>query len=125
MPNISFSPEDLASTNKLEAGWYKLLVKSIEEGPGKKDPTSTTYSCEFVVVEPVKVKDTPIPHWFSDKMMVKAVIFIKCFVKSIEAGKQYPLESTVGKHVMGYCQWDMENTRNIILDFKPVATAAV
>lgn len=119
MPGVSFSPEDLASTNKLDAAWYKLNIKSIEEGPGKSDPSSTTYTCEFVVGEG-KFKDTPIKHWFSDKMMVKVVIYIKCFVKTVEAGKQYPLEATVGKTVMAYCQWDMERTSNVILDFKPV-----
>ena len=119
MPGITFSQEDIASTNKLDAAWYKLNVKSIVAGPGKKDPTSTTWTCEFVVAEGPAV-NTPIPCWFSDKMMKNIINYMSCFVAKIEPGKEYPIESTVGKTIIGWCRWNMEQKSNEIIDFKKV-----
>ena len=120
MPGISFTAEDIASGNKLDAAWYKLLVKSIVPGPGKKDPSSTTYTCEFVVDQDLG-KGTPIRFWFSDKMPKVIIEYLQSgFVAKIEPGKDYPIEATVGKHVMGYCNWDMEQKANVIQSFKKV-----
>ena len=120
MPGISFTPEDLASTNKLDAAWYKLKILDVVEGAGKKDPTSTTWTISLAVAEGPKAP-TPVTHWLSTKMMDRAAIFMKCFVASPEAGKVYPIEETKGKEIMAYAQWDMERNSNVILDFKKVA----
>jgi len=37
MPGITFTKEDLAASNKLPSGWYKLNIGDISEGPGKND----------------------------------------------------------------------------------------
>lgn len=119
MPDVTFTQSDLASTNKLEAAFYPAVLKSINAGPGKKDPSSTTWSCEFVVTDG-PAKDTPIPFWFSDKMIKTIILYVQCFVAKIEAGKAYPLEATVGKPVKIFARWNMEQKQNEILDFQKV-----
>lgn len=119
MPGISFSQKDLAASNQLPAGWYKLNVDDISEGAGKKDPTSTTWTCQFSVAEG-EFAMTPIPHWFSSKMMENAARYLHCFIGNLEAGKVYPIEETKGRQVMGYCYFDLENNRNSIKDFKRI-----
>src|SRR6266436_5839396 len=119
MPGITFTKEDLSASNKLDAGWYKLNIIDIVEGPGGKDPSSTTWTCKFVVVDGPK-EGTPITHWFSSKMQDRAAVFIRCFTKDPVPGKVYPIEETKGKQVLGYCTWDLANNRNTIMDFKQV-----
>jgi len=54
-------------------------------------------------------------------MIDRAAVYMRCFVENPVEGKSYPIEGTKGKQIMGYCQWDMDNNRNTILDFKKVA----
>lgn len=120
MPGITFTASDLASTNKLDPSWYKLIVRSVTSGPGKKDPSSITWEVSLEVAEGAAA-GTPIKTWFSDKFMKPAVFFMGCFVANIEPGKEYPIEGTVGKHVLGYCKFNMEQKNNEVLDFKKAA----
>ena len=125
MPKIRFSEEDLLERNQLSAGWRKLKVKSVSEGVGKKDPTSTVWECVFVVSDGSKDNGTPIRHWFSEKAMGRVVDFIKAFTGGkAEKDKEYELDDTVGREVMGYCKYDVDQKWNTIEDFKPVQVAA-
>jgi hypothetical protein len=121
MPKITFTQENLLERNQLEAGWYKFLVKEITEGPGKSDPTSTVYTTDFVVADG-PAKNTPVKHWFTEKQMGRIVDFLKCFLggKSAEAGREYDLSDTKGRHVMGYVKYDTERAQNVIEAFKAV-----
>ncbi len=124
MPKVTFSKEDLLGGKQLTAGWRKLKVKEITEAPGKKDPTSTTWPCVFVVEEGPDI-GVPIKHWFSEKQMERLSNFIVCFLPpaangQIEPGKEIELSQTVGKSVMGYCAYDVATRFNSIQDFKPV-----
>ena len=119
MPDITFTQENLLERTQLTAGWRELKIKSVDEGPGKKDPTATVWEVVFVV-DDGKDLGTPIRHWFSEKAMGRIVDFVKCFTGGkVEAGKKYNLDSTVGRSVQGYCQYDMSQGFNVIKDFKP------
>lgn len=120
MPDVTFGQEDINSALPLEpAGWFPGALRSVTEGPGKSDPSGTTYTCEFEIIDGPR-KGTIIPHWFSSKMQANIIRFIRCYVQNIEAGKKYPLEGTVGKPVMIYGAYDVERNSNVIKDFKPV-----
>lgn len=119
MPEVTFSPEQLLANTELSAGWYPMSLKDISEGPGTKDPSSTTWTCEFEVIDGPS-KGTLIATWFSSKMMVNLINYVKCFVPKLEAGKAYPLDQTKGKPVMGYVVFDLERNANVIKSFKPV-----
>jgi hypothetical protein len=120
MPEIKFSQEDLLERTALNAGWRVLVCKSIEEGPGKNDPTSIVYPCVFVVDEGKEI-GVPIRHWFSEKAPGRIVDYIKCFVPGgkLEAGKVYELNQTVGLRVEGYCLYDQKQGYNTIQDWRP------
>ena len=121
MPEIKFTQEDLLERATLSPGWRTLVVKSVEEGPGKNDPTSTVYPCVFVIECQCPENGMPIRHWFSEKAMGRMVDYLKCFVPNgkLEAGKIYNLDQTIGKRVQGYCQYDPAQGYNIIKDWKP------
>ena len=120
MPEVKFTQEDLLERTQLSPGWRVLICKSIEEGPGKTDPTSIVYTCVFVVDDGKEV-GVPIRHWFSEKAMGRIVDYVKCFLAGgkAEAGKVYELDQTVGKRVEGYCQYDMNQGYNVIKDWRP------
>ncbi len=119
MPGISFTPEDVVATAEITAGWYPMVAKSIVSGPGKKDPSSTTWTCIFKIVDG-PYNGAEIQYWFSTKMAKNAIRYMKCFVSDIKPGETYPIEDTVDRPVQGYVVWDLENQNNVIKDFKPV-----
>lgn len=119
MPGITFSQEDVVSTAEIKAGWYPMTAKSVIVGPGKKDPTSTTWTCEFEVSDG-ELKGVKIMTWFSTKMIKQAIRYMRCFVADLKGNQEYPIEDTVGRPVQGYIVWDIENLNNTIKDFKPV-----
>jgi hypothetical protein len=119
MPKVKFTEADLKDS-KLEPGWRLLDVKSVSDWkPGKKDPTSLTIECLFVVSEG-KDAGTPIKHWFTEKQMNYLGRYIKCFVATPVAGKEYEASETVGKKVQGYCENDISTGFNVVKDFRPV-----
>ena len=120
MPTINFTKENLLERKQLKAGWRKLKVKSIDEGPGKNDPDSIVWPVIFIVDEGDDL-GTPVNHWFTEKQMGRLSEFVACFTGGkIEPGKDYSLEQTIGKHVMGYVEYDIKSGFNSIKDFKPV-----
>lgn len=124
MPEIKFTQEDLLERTQLAPAWRTLICKSVEEGPGKQDPTSITYPCVFVVDSGTDI-GVPIRHWFSEKAMGRMVDYIKCFTGGkIEVGKVYELGQTIGQRVEGYCQYDLAQGYNVIKDWRPVQKGA-
>jgi len=121
MPKIKFSQENLLERNQLAPGWRKLKVKSIEEGPGKSDPTSIVWTCVFVVNDGSKDNGTPIRHWFSEKAMGRLVDFIRAVAGKVDAEKEYELNDAVNREVMGYCKYDIEQKFNTIEDWRPLS----
>lgn len=119
MPEIQFSQESILSLGEFSAGWYPMQAKSISEGPGTKDPSSTTWTCEFEVIDGPK-KGAQITTWFSSKMPANALNYLKCFVKDPQPGVSYPLDQTVDKPIMGYVVFDMDRNANVIKSFKPI-----
>ncbi len=119
MPDVTFSEQDILTMKELPAGWYPMSMTSCSEGPGTKDPSSTTWTCEFEVVDG-PFKGAIIPTWFSNKMIKNIGRYIRCFVANIAANQSYPLDSTIGKPVMGYVVFNMDRASNEIKDFKPV-----
>lgn len=120
MPSVTFTKEDLLERKQLAAGWRKLLVKEVSEKPGSSDPTSTTWPVKFVIDDGPDI-GVPINHWFSEKAMGRLSEFVKCFTGNgqVEPGKAFELSQTQGRHVMGYCQYDLKTGFNTIQDFKP------
>lgn len=119
MPEVTFTQEDILSSAEMPSQWYPLALKTVNEGPGKKDPSSTTWECEFEVIDGAN-KGGIIKTWFSSKMMKNVIRYIKCFVAQPVAGTTYKIDQTIGKPVMGYVKWDIENLNNVIMDYKPV-----
>jgi hypothetical protein len=119
MPDVTFTQEDIVSSVAMEAGWQPIALKDVSEGPGTKDPSSTTWRCEFVVMDG-PYKGATILHYFSNKMMKNVINYIACFVAKPVAGQSYPLEGTKDKLVQGYCQHDISFNNNKIVSFKPV-----
>lgn len=122
MPEIKFTQENLLERTQLGPGWRTLVCKSVEEGPGVKDPSSITYTCMFVV-DAGPETGVPIRFWFSDKAMGRMVDYIKCFIPGgkVEVGKVYDLAQTIGLKVDGYCQYDIGQGYNVIKDWRPAA----
>lgn len=119
MPEVSFTTENLLERRQLKAGWRKLKVKSVEQKPGVNDPDSITWPTVFIVDEGDDL-GTPVNHWFTEKQMGRLAEFIKCFTNGvIESSKKYKLEDTVGRHVMGYVEYDIKTGFNSIKYFKP------
>lgn len=121
MPAVSFTKENLLERNQLKAGWRKLKVKETTEAQGKNDPDSITWPTVFVVDEGADL-GVPVNHWFTEKQMGRLAEYLKCFIPNgkVEEGKKYELSDTIGKHVMGYVEYDIKTGFNSIKDFKPV-----
>lgn len=126
MPGISFSQDDIASNAKLDAQWYPLEIIAVNSGPGTKDPTSTTWKIEMRINDGPN-KGTPITHFINNGSpgalkMTKGFSFVQCFATDkLEANKEYPIESTAGKRIQAFIQYDMERNENKVLDFKRAA----
>jgi hypothetical protein len=119
MPAVSFTKENLLERKQLKAGWRKLKVKSISEGPGKSDPDSTVYPV-VLVIDDGEDLGTPVNHWFTEKQMGRLSEFVACFTGGVvDPNKEYSLDSIVGRHIMGYCEFDIKTGFNVIKDFKP------
>jgi hypothetical protein len=120
MPEIQFTKENLLERRQLKAGWRKLKVKSVSEGPGKSDPDSTVFPVTFIVEEGEDL-GTPVNHWFTEKQMGRLAEFVQCFVGGqVDITKKYRLEDTIGRVVSGYVEYDIKTGFNTIKDFKPV-----
>lgn len=122
MPGITFTPDQIAASAKLDAQWYDCDIVDVTSGPGTKDPTSTTWRIELRVASG-PAKGTPVTHFINNASngalkMTKAFSYIYCFVDKLEPGKEYPIESTKGKKIAAYIQYDMERNDNTVLDFK-------
>ena len=123
MPEVSFTKENLLERKQLKAGWRKLKVKSIDEKPGVNDPESITWPTIFVVDDGEDF-GVPVNHWFTEKQMGRLSEFVKCFTGGeVSEGKSYKLESLVGRHVLGYVEYDIKTGFNSIKDFRPVTVA--
>ncbi len=118
MPGINFTQEDIISAAELPASWYPLKAQSIVEGPGKNDPSSTTWTCKFIITDG-EFKGRVIDYWFSSKMMKNAIRYLKCFGVQVKPGENYAIEETVDKPVQGYLVWDVNQLTMTIKDFKP------
>jgi hypothetical protein len=125
MPKIRFTKENLLERKQLKAGWRKLKVKEIsDDTPGKNDPDSITWPATFIV-DGGDDDGVPIKHWFTEKQMGRLSEYIQCFTAgSVDLNKDYELKDTVGRSVMGYCEYDIKQGFNTIRDFKPVQKGA-
>ena len=121
MPEVQFTKENLLERKQLKAGWRKLKVKSVSEGPGKNDPDSIVWPVVFIVDDGEEI-GTPVNHWFTEKQMGRLAEFISCFTsgKEVDVNKKYKLEDVVGRMVSGYVEYDIKSGFNTIKDFKPV-----
>jgi hypothetical protein len=125
MPEVKFTQEDLLERTKLAPGWRTLICKSVEEGPGKNDPSSIVYPCVFVV-DGGPENGVPIRHWFSEKAPGRMVEYVECFVPNgkLEPGKVYELSQTVGKKIRGFCKFDQKQGYNIIDGWEPAGKSS-
>jgi len=121
MPSVRFTKEDLLARKQLSAGWRQVKIKSIDEEPGVKDPTSINYVCT-VVVETGPDEGVTIKNWFSEKRMDLLSKFIECFIpnRTIDTNKDYDLNQTIGRSVEAYCQYDIQRQWNSVLDWRPI-----
>jgi hypothetical protein len=124
MPEIRFTQEDLNERKPLTPGWRTLEVMQVSEGPGKKDPSSTTYPMVLIVRSPEADAGTRLRVYFNEKIIGRIIDYLKCFVPggNLDPSKTYRLEDTVGYHVDGYCLYNIETGFNEIKDWRP-ATA--
>ena len=120
MPKVTFTKENLLERKPLTAKWRKLKVKSVTEKAGVSDPDSITYPTVFIVEEGDDA-GVPINHWFTEKQMGRLSEYLACFIPSgVAESKEYELNDTVGRSVLGYCEYDSKTGFNVVKDFKPV-----
>lgn len=126
MPEVKFTQEDLLERTQLQPTWYTVVCKSVEEGPGKNDPSSIVYACVFIV-EDGPAKGVPVRHWFSEKAMGRVVDYIRAFMPGgkVEPGKVYDLDQTIGLKVGAYIQYDPVQGYNTIKDWRPASKAGM
>jgi hypothetical protein len=124
MPKVRFSQEDFLEGNQLTPGWRTLKVRSVTEQAGKRDPSSTVWEVAFLVSDGSKDNGTPIRHWFTEKRMKNLAAFVRCFAPKAEKDKDYELDELVGREIMGYCKYDVEQKWNTIEDFRPIQMSA-
>ena len=118
LPGITFTEQDMKEVGDLQAGWYNLNVKSMTEGPGKNDPSATSWATVFVI------KDGPfegreVRNTFSTNFKSMVYKFLKCFTE-VKAGTTIPIEDTIGRDVQGYIVMDPTSGYPNIKDFKPI-----
>jgi hypothetical protein len=125
MPEVRFTQEDLLERTQLTPNWRTLVCKSVDEGPGKNDPSSIVYPCLFII-DGGPENGVPIRHWFSEKAAGRIVDYVKCFIGNgkLEPGKSYELNQTIGQRVEGYCLYDQKQGFNVIQDWRPASKAA-
>lgn len=123
MPEVTFDLSNLLERKQLSPAWRTLVVKSVDEKAGTKDPTSTTWPVVFTV-DGGSDDGVPINHWFTEKQMGRLAAFIACFLPNgkAEVGKKYELTDTIGRKVEGYCLHDPDSSWNTIKDFRPAKT---
>lgn len=122
MPKLSFTQDAIAANKKLDAQWYELDILTVTSKPGTKDPSSTTWAIEMRVNEGPSA-GVPVTHYINDASagalkMTKAFSYLECFTSKIEAAKEYDIESTAGRKIGAYIQFDMERQQNTVLDFR-------
>jgi hypothetical protein len=121
MPEVRFTKQDLQERTPLSPGWRVVICKSIDEGPGKNDPTSTVYPCVFEIAGDGPESGIPIRHWFSEKTPGRIADYIRCFLdenEKLEPGVGYKLEKTINKKVEAFCRFDPKQGYNGIEDFR-------
>jgi hypothetical protein len=119
VPEIQFTHENLLERKQLKAGWRKLKVKSVSEGPGKNDPESIVWPVVFIIDEGEDL-GVPVNHWFTEKQMGRLAEFIRCFTGGdVDVNKKYKLEDVIGRLIQGYVEYDIKTGFNSIKDFKP------
>lgn len=124
MPKVTFSREDVLQRTQLDAGWYPIAAKEINETIAK-DKVSTNYVTDFIVLEG-PMAGVPVRHWFTEKAVGRIVDYVKCFLPpgaELETGKQYELEETLDRPVMGYISYDATMKFNKIEDFRAMKAA--
>ncbi len=120
MPDVVFTKENLLERNQLKAGWRKLKVTAVQVKPGTSNPETITNHIHLTVTEGPDA-GTPIKAFFNEEtQMGRLVDFVRCFTGgTVEVGKKYSLDSTIGREVHGYCEYDIKTGFNTIRDFKP------
>jgi hypothetical protein len=107
--DFSISKEDMLRSKVVQPGVYVLLIKDINQGPGKNDPDSITTTVDFVIESGPDPKGigVPLKYWISEKAAGLSQDF---FVKV--TGKALPddgitmtadqLNSLIGRKVKAY-----------------------
>lgn len=119
MPGITFSEQDLKAVADLPAGWYNLNIKTITSGPGKNDPSSTTWTAVTDIADgPFAGRE--IRTFFSTKMPQMSYRYLKAFGVEPKANVELPIEDTVGRQIQAYIVMDPTTNFPNVKDFKPV-----
>lgn len=118
MPGIIFTEEDIKAVGDLPAGWYPLTTKSMVEGPGKNDPSATSWTTVFTIYEG-PFENREVRNTFSTNYKSMVYKYLKCFVDP-KPGVTIPIEDTVGRQVQAYIVMDPTSGFPNIKDFKPV-----
>lgn len=122
MPKVTFTQEDVLQKTKLDAGWYPMKAVEIVEAVAK-DKVSTNWVTKFVISEG-PMAGVPIRHWFNEKAMGRVMDFLACFTGGkIDTGKEYELDQSLNRPILGFASFNSEMGFNTIQDFKPAPAA--
>lgn len=117
MPDVTFSEQDMKEVGDLPATWYTLTCKEMTAGPGKNDPSSTSWTTVFVITGG-EYDGRQVRNTFSTNFKSMIYKYLKCFI-DVKAGT-FPIEDTVGRTVQGYIVMDPTSGFPNLKDFKPV-----
>lgn len=120
MPEIkfAFTEQDLKAVADLPAGWYNLDIKTVVGGPGKNDPSSTTWTVS-TTIDDGPFQGREIRTFLSTKMPQMSYRYLKAFGVDPKPNVEIPLEDTQGRKVEAYIIMDPTTNFPNVKDFRP------
>jgi hypothetical protein len=108
MPKIEFGERDILRGTVLDPAWYRVRIDSTGEAPSK-DGMSTNYPVEGTVLCNADNGDTkfagvPLDWNFNSKAIGFMAGYFKALGTTVEKGKRYELNNSVGQEIDVYVE---------------------
>ena len=96
---IKLDREDIMAAKTIKPGWYKTLIRSIDETKSKGDQ-STNYEFKFVITEG-NFEGAAVKQWINEKFLAPMVGIIETLSgNTYTEGTEVDLDSMVGKYIL-------------------------
>ena len=121
LQKMTITEEDLLRSKIVTPGWYKAVVKDINQEQAA-DGQSLNTIVDIIVTEDGEFKGVPLKRYFSEKAPGFSVTFFEACGAKIAAGSSYAWEPCKGKTLQVYVingEYRGRKT-NVAEDFRPV-----